>query len=89
MSNVSEVVNAIHFPKLSSLLAVQYERTPGHRKYLETRLARATPEAFPVLEDLADQISALAGDRLSEICDNYDFICKIVREEEMFFRRKP
>src|ERR1019366_2819581 len=39
------------------------------------------------LEDLAKQIHALGGSRLPDICDNYDFICKIVREEEIFFRR--
>lgn len=87
MTSVSDVVDQKHYPKLSSLLSLQYERTPAHRKYLETRLSQAKPGTFPVLEELAEQISALAGPRLPEVCDNYDFICKIVREEEIFFRR--
>jgi 2-polyprenyl-3-methyl-5-hydroxy-6-metoxy-1,4-benzoquinol methylase len=68
-------------------MRLQYERTPAHRKYLETRLSRAAPDSLPVLEDLAKQIHALAGPRLPDICDNYDFICRIVRQEEIFFRR--
>src|SRR5665213_218820 len=82
----TDVVDRLTYPKLSSLLALQYERTPAHRRSLETRLSRAEEE-FPLLEQLAHQISALAGSRLPEICDNYDFICKIVREEELYFRR--
>jgi 2-polyprenyl-3-methyl-5-hydroxy-6-metoxy-1,4-benzoquinol methylase len=87
MASVSDVVDPARYPKLSSLMQMQYERTPAHRKYLETRLSHASPQSFSMLEDLAKQISALGGSRLPEICDNYDFICRIVREEEMFFRR--
>jgi 2-polyprenyl-3-methyl-5-hydroxy-6-metoxy-1,4-benzoquinol methylase len=87
MTSVSDIVDRARYPELSSLLQLQYERTPAHRKYLETRLSHASPDSFPVLEDLAKQIHALGGSRLANICDNYDFICKIVREEEMFFRR--
>lgn len=87
MVGVSEIVDRARYPELSALLAIQYDRTPSHRKYLETRLSRAEPEAFPMLEELAKQIAALGGSRLPEICDNYDFICKIVREEEVYFRR--
>lgn len=87
MTSVSDAVDRARYPKLSSLMQLQYERTPAHRKYLETRLSHASPELFSMLEDLAKQISALGGLRLPDICDNYDFICNIVREEEMFFRR--
>jgi 2-polyprenyl-3-methyl-5-hydroxy-6-metoxy-1,4-benzoquinol methylase len=87
MTNVSDVVDRACYPKLSSLMQLQYERTPAHRKYLEARLSKASPKSFAMLEDLAKQISALGGSRLPDICDNYDFICKIVREEEIFFRR--
>jgi 2-polyprenyl-3-methyl-5-hydroxy-6-metoxy-1,4-benzoquinol methylase len=83
----SDVVDQSRYPELSALMRLQYERTPVHRKYLEARLSNAPGEAFPTLEELARQISALGGPRLAEICDNYDFICRIVREEEMFFRR--
>jgi len=84
---ISEVVDQSRYPELSALMRLQYERTPAHRKYLEARLSSAPVETFPTLEELASQISALGGSRLAEICDNYDFICRIVREEEMFFRR--
>jgi 2-polyprenyl-3-methyl-5-hydroxy-6-metoxy-1,4-benzoquinol methylase len=86
MTNASVIVDGRNFPNLSSLLTLQYERTPNHRKYLETRLAKA-PQDFPMLEELARQVWLLAGARLPEVCDNYGFICKIVREEEMYFRR--
>jgi SAM-dependent methyltransferase len=87
MTSNSDVIDQVSFPQLASLMRLQYERTPGHRKYLETRLSRASTDSLPVLEDLARQIHALAGPRLPDICDNYDFICRIVREEEIFFRR--
>ena len=87
MASGSDVVDRVRYPELSSLMQLQYERTPAHRKYLETRLSQASPTSLPMLEDLAKQISALGGSRLPDICDNYDFICRIVREEEMFFRR--
>jgi 2-polyprenyl-3-methyl-5-hydroxy-6-metoxy-1,4-benzoquinol methylase len=83
----ASVVDRVSYPELSSLMQLQYERTPAHRKYLEARLSQASPATFPMLEGLARQIHALAGARLPDICDNYDFICRIVREEEIFFRR--
>ena len=87
MASDSNVIDQASFPELATLMRLQYERTPAHRKYLETRLSRASSDSLPVLEDLARQIHALAGARLPNICDNYDFICRIVREEEIFFRR--
>jgi 2-polyprenyl-3-methyl-5-hydroxy-6-metoxy-1,4-benzoquinol methylase len=87
MTSPSDVVDRTRYPMLSALLSLQYERTPAHRKFLENRLSTAEPEAFPILEGMAKQIFALAGSRLAEICDNYDFICKIMREEEVYFRR--
>jgi 2-polyprenyl-3-methyl-5-hydroxy-6-metoxy-1,4-benzoquinol methylase len=87
MASESDAVDPARYPDLSSLMQLQYERTPAHRKYLEARLSHASADSLPMLEVLAKQIRALAGSRLPDICDNYDFICKIVREEEMFFRR--
>lgn len=87
MTSASDVVDRASYPQLWSLMRLQYERTPAHRKFLEARLSQASPPSFVMLEDLAKQISALGGSRLPDICDNYDFICKIVREEEIFFRR--
>lgn len=86
MTLTSEFVDQ-SYKNLTHLVSLQYDRTPKHRDYLERRFSSASEEEFGRLEILAEQIIALGGDRLSEICDNYDFICQIVREEEMFFRR--
>ena len=83
----SEHVDAAHFPKLAGLMALQYKQTPQHRTYLERRLAAIGAEEANVLEGLADQITLLGAERLPEICENYDFICQIVRKEEIHFRR--
>jgi SAM-dependent methyltransferase len=87
MNMQSQYVVAETHPKLASLMALQYSVTPAHFNYLEKRLSSATSRDMDVLESLASQITALAGDRLNEICQNYDFICQIVREEELYFRR--
>jgi 2-polyprenyl-3-methyl-5-hydroxy-6-metoxy-1,4-benzoquinol methylase len=83
----SGVVDGALYPNLYALLKLQYERTPSHKAYLEKRFDGANREHFVALEELAGQIAALAGERLPEVCDGYDFICKIVREEEVYFRR--
>lgn len=83
----SNVIDSRSYPALSRLMELQYSCTPGHFSYLEKRLSGADGAEFSVLEGLAEQITILGGDRLAEICSNYDFICKIVREEEIYFRR--
>ena len=83
----SSLIDEQLFPQLAALMRTQYERTPAHRAFLESRFSRASAEDFATLEELASQIRQIAGPRLGEICDGYDFICKIVREEEIFFRR--
>lgn len=86
MGDVSAVVSR-DYPALFSLLATQYARTPAHRKYLEARFSKAESRDLAHLEQLASHIAAIAGPKLPEVCDAYDFICKIVREEEIYFRR--
>lgn len=86
MTKSSEFIDQ-SLTSLSHLVSLQYDRTPKHRDFLERRFSTASEEEFGRLEILAEQIIALGGNRLSEICDNYDFICQIVREEEMYFRR--
>ena len=87
MSAPSSHIDQTTHASLAALMALQYDRTPKHRDYLERRLSTAGPAEMDALEALAVQITALGGPRLPEICDNYDFICRIVREEEMHFRR--
>jgi len=82
LSTASSLIDERRFPRLAALMRTQYERTPAHRAYLETRFSRASAEDFTTLEELASQIIQIAGPRLAEICDGYDFICKIVREED-------
>ncbi|AUW40888.1 class I SAM-dependent methyltransferase [Rhizobium leguminosarum] len=86
MSERSSVVDGTNYPNLDALLALQYSVTPQHRRYLEARMGEANGD-FAFLETLSTQILALGGERMREICANYDFICSIVREEEIYFRR--
>lgn len=83
----SQFVDSKSFPKLAALMDLQYSLTPAHFVFLEKRLSAVSGQEWQALENLADQITDLAGSRLADICRNYDFICKIVREEEIFFRR--
>jgi 2-polyprenyl-3-methyl-5-hydroxy-6-metoxy-1,4-benzoquinol methylase len=83
----SNIINFSTQPMLAALMQLQYSKTPAHFAYLEKRLASAGEDELTLLENLAAQITALGGGRLGDICQNYDFICKIVREEEIYFRR--
>jgi 2-polyprenyl-3-methyl-5-hydroxy-6-metoxy-1,4-benzoquinol methylase len=72
---------------LQSLFDLQASRNPKHRAFLEKRFASMDSAEIACCNELVDNISRLAGDRLEEFLEGYDFICKIQFEEEIFFRR--
>ena len=74
-------------PALETIVARQAALYPKHAPYLAKRFATVSEQERPILADLSDRISRLIGERLDEFCEGYDFLTKIVLEEELFFRR--
>lgn len=74
-------------PALETIVSRQIALYPKHGPYLEKRFASVTDEERRILAGLSDKIGRLIGERLDEFCEGYDFITKIVLEEELFFRR--
>jgi 2-polyprenyl-3-methyl-5-hydroxy-6-metoxy-1,4-benzoquinol methylase len=75
------------YPNLHHLLVRQLATTPHHQAFLERRYAAADADELLLCEDIAREIRALAGDNLSDFLNDYEFICRIQKDEELYFRR--
>lgn len=75
------------FPELATLFQKQVAVTPRHADSLKKRLASSTPEHLAMANQISGWIIALAGDRLPQWLSDYDWICKLMIEEEFHFRR--
>jgi 2-polyprenyl-3-methyl-5-hydroxy-6-metoxy-1,4-benzoquinol methylase len=74
-------------PNLQKLIHAQLSQFPQHKKFLDRRLENAGADELKRCERLASDIMKLAGGRLEDYCIGYDFICKIQKDEEFYFRR--
>jgi 2-polyprenyl-3-methyl-5-hydroxy-6-metoxy-1,4-benzoquinol methylase len=72
---------------LHKVLSRQLETTPAHEPFLRKRFAQVEPQETILLERLARVILDLAGDDPTQYCLDYDWLARIVLEEELFFRR--
>jgi 2-polyprenyl-3-methyl-5-hydroxy-6-metoxy-1,4-benzoquinol methylase len=75
------------YPNLARLLQRQFQVTPSHIRFLTRRYSGALEEELIECEVLAGQIARLAGEEIDEFLSDYDFICTIQRDEELYFRR--
>lgn len=75
------------FPDLAKLVADQIQLTPQHANFLGRRFASAALPELAACDILARQIDALSGGERNQFLASYDFICKIQKVEELFFRR--
>lgn len=74
-------------PKVAKLLAALLARYPKHEPFLNRRFQGNSDADIQTCEVLADQILKLAGDDLETFLHGYEFICQILNEEELYFRR--
>ncbi len=72
---------------LDTLLQRQLELYPHHKKFLDRRFAEISSAEKARCERLALDVIRLAGDKLDDFLQGYEFICKIQKEEELYFRR--
>lgn len=75
------------YPALQAVLTRQIALTPRHETSLTKRIAAADAEHLAMANDVAGWITALAGSRLDQHLLDYDWICNLVLEEELHFRR--
>jgi len=75
------------YPALQAVLTRQIALTPRHEMSLTKRIAAADAEHLAMANDVAGWITALAGSRLDQHLLDYDWICNLVLEEELHFRR--
>lgn len=75
------------YPALSALFKRQVELTPQHAPSLLKRLTQYDNPHLEIADEFAGWIKRLAGDQLDRVLQDYDWICQLVLEEELFFRR--
>ncbi len=74
-------------PALAAIVSRQLALYPKHGAFLQRRFTDLAASERRILRDLSARITRLIGERLDEFCADYDFLTKIVLEEELFFRR--
>lgn len=72
---------------LSRVVAMQIARFPEHEPFLARRFNGESDEAFQFADELARWVTALSGDELPTVLEDYQWLSGVVLEEEIFFRR--
>lgn len=75
------------YSALAQIVTHQLDHTPKAALFFERRFAGAEKEELDICESFARQIILLAGNDLGAFFEGYNFICKIQKDEEIFFRR--
>jgi len=74
-------------PALETVYNAQLRETPEYKSSLDKRLADCDAGEMEMVNHLAEMIIRLTGDDLPQFCRDYKWICDVVLEEEMHFRR--
>jgi 2-polyprenyl-3-methyl-5-hydroxy-6-metoxy-1,4-benzoquinol methylase len=76
-----------NYPALSAMFDRQIALTPHHEKSLRRRLGGFGDGHLKMANDVAGWVRTLAGDDLDQVLLDYDWICKLLLNEELNFRR--
>jgi 2-polyprenyl-3-methyl-5-hydroxy-6-metoxy-1,4-benzoquinol methylase len=76
------------YPTLGAMITQQLRVFPKHEKYLSRRFRSAAPADLAFCEWLCGPIMRATGARLPTYCDDYRWLCGMLLEEELFFRRE-
>ncbi|MBF0212911.1 MAG: class I SAM-dependent methyltransferase [Magnetococcales bacterium] len=74
-------------PATQRLLEAIVELWPDHLRYLTQSFAERPPEVLETTERTATLVAQIAQDNLLEYCEEYQFKCRLVQMEELYFRR--
>lgn len=72
---------------LARLLDLQIRETPQHERFLRRRLETVDSDGLKGLNELAEHVSKLIAGLEREHAHDYDWICNVMLEEELHFRR--
>lgn len=74
-------------PAVRTLVEAQLARNEKHATFLRRRFDSVSAREMKSLDKIADDIISLCGNKVDQIANGYEFICKIQKEEELYFRR--
>jgi len=77
----------IYGSALQTVFDTQIKMTPQYQMAIEKRLDNCTDEDADMINHLAEMIVKLTGKELPQFCQDYKWICDVVLEEELHFRR--
>jgi 2-polyprenyl-3-methyl-5-hydroxy-6-metoxy-1,4-benzoquinol methylase len=60
---------------------------PEHAKFLRTSFSLRDPGVLAHRQDVAAMIERLSGGQMTALCSGYRWMCEMVREEDLYFRR--
>lgn len=75
------------YPALAALVERQLSVFPKHESYLKRRFQSASPKDLAFCEELSALILKITGNDLVTFLDDYRWLCGVMLEEELFFRR--
>ena len=81
------IPDSLKLPTVRALAESLVCRAPQHAKSLSRRFAHCSDDEACLLEDIADKIVAIAGGNMPTVLDDYVWLCGVMLEEEMYFRR--
>jgi 2-polyprenyl-3-methyl-5-hydroxy-6-metoxy-1,4-benzoquinol methylase len=87
MTETQRVEGFTEHPLLGALVTRQVQATPRHTAFLSRRFNNASAVDLALCETFARQIFQLAGDEIESFLLGYDFVCDILKQEEIYFRR--
>jgi 2-polyprenyl-3-methyl-5-hydroxy-6-metoxy-1,4-benzoquinol methylase len=74
-------------PSLTRLVAAVLAVWPDHAKFLRTSFSVRDAAMLSYGEDVAGMIERLCGGQMDALCKSYRWMCEMVREEDLYFRR--
>lgn len=76
-----------HFPTVGTFNKSLLALAPTHEKFLTKRFASLSDFEVRNIEEIAVKISKLVGDELDSYTKDYNWLCQMQLEEELYFRR--
>lgn len=72
---------------LGNIVSRQAAAFPRHAPFFLRRFSQASDSELALCDEFAQQIFKLAGSEIDAFFAGYDFICDILKQEEIYFRR--
>ena len=87
MGNSLREVLADRGPSTRAVFEATLREWPEHEDFLRKSIVGRSLEVLNLTEEIATSVLLLAGDRVNEVVAGYRWMCEMVLEEELHFRR--